>query len=567
MRKIFLMFIAFLLIFPTAYAVKEIKTVKVFGGYLEVVKPNTLYKKSFDFYSPDGVSEIYYIRARVTADMTTTNTRVWFGLGDFCTPSYYDIPSNVKRYTMEFDCTSNWIGEGTYEAGIQANKEIRNVYMDFEFTYMNNPEVELENIYRIIKSKLKILGTDYLVNSKATAFLQLLQNNNLPINNATCILDIYFPNKTLYLENVPMNFLTDGVYYYDWVTPDVEGVYIMTATCGYEVYWSPEEYADEFAVVNGSVSSGSLSDTYSSNDVGQEFVESNDRIAVYYNFTNLDIPSGEVFELDIHLEYQWEHPFWFWWAAAGEPIGVEIYNFSSGEWVNIENISGATEDTMFDYALIDGVTDFINGTNVSIRFRDWIEDADTDYFRIDHLYLIVKTRAETFELLKGAGEAHVYSIPELVNVSETVAEINSSLISHNQTVMNKLEEIRNIYETLANSLANATNVTLNVSFVLSEVPVETWKTFLKLGTPPLMKLSQYYCKDNTTLVKNHTFTFCEGNKCETYSIFEEIKCDWGCDPERKACNYPPYLKYGIILGVVFIIFVVVKFIILPVVRS
>jgi hypothetical protein len=100
------------------------------------------------------------------------------------------------------------------------------------------------DIYSIIsKPQLTIFGTDYQPNQNGTIWLQLLKNYE-PINNASCFLTAYYPNKNIFLNNVLLNYLinSDGIYYYDLVTPNQNGVYMLSASC----YLPCSSFSDDF---------------------------------------------------------------------------------------------------------------------------------------------------------------------------------------------------------------------------------------------------------------------------------------------------------------------------------
>jgi hypothetical protein len=77
-----------------------------------------------------------------------------------------------------------------------------------------------------------------------------------------------------------------------------------------------------------------------------------------------------------------------------------------------------------------------------------------------------------------------------------------------------------------------------------------------------------YCSDNTTLtqIKQVTINVPERNVTRTINVTENVKCDWGCDPERNRCNDAPYIYILIIMGVIVISFVAFKYFIIPMVR-
>jgi hypothetical protein len=118
--------------------------------------------------------------------------------------------------------------------------------------------------------QLTIHGTEYKAGEVATIFLQLKDENNYPILNGTCYLDMFSPNKSQVLNNVPMLYLanSDGIYFYDYNLPASTGLYMVSAQCTYSQFirhyytltgggWNPFEATScEAEKINISVSSG-----------------------------------------------------------------------------------------------------------------------------------------------------------------------------------------------------------------------------------------------------------------------------------------------------------------------
>jgi hypothetical protein len=102
-----------------------------------------------------------------------------------------------------------------------------------------------EDIQNISKSDVSInfFGTEYNPNEAGTIWLQLLRNYQ-PIDNSSCYITAYFPNKTKMLDSIIMNYLSgsDGLYYYDFTVPSTVGVYMVSATC----YIPSSAFIDDF---------------------------------------------------------------------------------------------------------------------------------------------------------------------------------------------------------------------------------------------------------------------------------------------------------------------------------
>jgi len=337
-------------------------------------------------------------------------------------------------------------------------------------------------VYAQTTTKINVFGTEYQVNDNATVFIKLYQNET-PINNASCLLDIYYPDKTFFKYDTPMYYLegSDGIYYYDFIAPNKTGIYIISVYCNWITQVGEEENANSYSIINGSLFGGSLTNTYISDNLKQTFVEVNDRLLVYYNFTNFTI-SETIFELDIHLEYQLEYRG----SPSIENLYLEIYNYSSSSWYRIpQPIIGATSDSMWDYAIINNfngnILDFVNNDTIMIRFIDNTIDGNDDILRIDHLSIIEKFKiGDIISSVSSCGELHI------------------------------------------------TNYVYEIKSKMDLVAEDVWEMFLARGTPPLAPSTEYYCKDNNTLVKNITYEFCEGTKCKVYQKLEEIPCRFGC---------------------------------------
>jgi len=86
--------------------------------------------------------------------------------------------------------------------------------------------------------QLTIHGTEYKAGEVATIFLQLKDQNNNPIINGSCYLDIFAPNKTQLYSDAPMLYVaySDGLYFYDYNLPASTGLYMVSAKCSYSQY-------------------------------------------------------------------------------------------------------------------------------------------------------------------------------------------------------------------------------------------------------------------------------------------------------------------------------------------
>ena len=73
--------------------------------------------------------------------------------------------------------------------------------------------------------------------------------------------------------------------------------------------------------------------------------------------------------------------------------------------------------------------------------------------------------------------------------------------------------------------------------------------------------SANWCYDNSTLMMVTKIFVPERNATRTIEIPKY--CEFGCDFERNTCNYAPWIKYAIIIGVCTLLFLAFKFVFIP----
>lgn len=468
-------FLTFLLIACSAIAFKTLKTVEYPFGFVAQTTAGVWYSQDITISPPDGINRILSSEIHVNGDFQADTTLTIEVESASCSPASITTPNqNIANYDAYFDCSelTEDRQEGTYTVRLKTDKVAQNIYARAIFTYQNNPKVDLPQIYENVKAKLGMHGTEYVVGDNATIFLQLYENTTA-INDASCLLDVFYPDKSQWKEDTPMSYLpsSDGLYYYDLVVPEQIGVYMLSATCGYRVEEGAQETSDAFQIVNGTVDSGGHTDTHTSNNNYHVMIEEDDdeipNLLAIYNFTGIS-GNDSMIELDIHLEYQWEYFSLFFWSASDEDLGAEIYNFTGDSWYLIpQDITGATSDTNWDYALtVSDLNDFVGNGTIMIAFIDFESDSNTDYFRIDHLYIQPKYQVgEIWDRIRGSGEMHVSPTlnstleqagvwGKLRSIQDEITSVNDTVKSVNSTIMTKLHSLQDDFNYTWNFINN-----------------------------------------------------------------------------------------------------------------
>ncbi|MEO0090850.1 MAG: hypothetical protein ABIK75_07100 [candidate division WOR-3 bacterium] len=70
-----------------------------------------------------------------------------------------------------------------------------------------------------------------------------------------------------------------------------------------------------------------------------------------------------------------------------------------------------------------------------------------------------------------------------------------------------------------------------------------------------------YCVNNSLYIEKLA-NITLGNKTYPYIKTEVVECEFGCDEERKECNFPTWIYYSILVCVIIALFVIVKYVVL-----
>jgi hypothetical protein len=148
------------------------------------------------------------------------------------------------------------------------------------------------------------------------------------------------------------------------------------------------------------------------------------------------------------------------------------------------------------------------------------------------------------------------SITASIGSGQYVADFlctNNINTTGNYTIyLNSSKTINNVhYRAWFTYITDLSNQTAELK---SDIALEVWKQFFALGTPPQMSSTEYYCENDTILIKNRTIEVCQKSKCENIIGIEKIKCDYGC--RNNECVPPPWITYAII----FVLIIVASFI-------
>ncbi len=251
-----LMAVLFVVI-PSVYGEQTVKSIEVPIGYVAQSTANHDYITTITIKPPDGISQIISFEIILKGDFQAS-TVVWSrvrktGTSQIfsCSPSSWTIPNvDVPNYEVTFDCSdlaSHYnFTTGQIDAGFQTSKMAQNLKGYVRMTYYNDPT-----------ATIKMHGTEYNTGDNGLIFLQLLDNDNHPINDSTCWSSIYSPDSSVWKYQQLMSYADEGLYYYPFDVPYMSGVYMVSALCTLpSINVTLKEVWDDFETGNGSGGEG-----------------------------------------------------------------------------------------------------------------------------------------------------------------------------------------------------------------------------------------------------------------------------------------------------------------------
>lgn len=280
-----------------------------------------------------------------------------------------------------------------------------------------------------IRVSLSMHGTDYFPNDNGKIFLQLLDDSRQVINDSTCFVTAYYPNSTKFFTDQYMIYADDGLYYHDFIVPNIIGVYMASAKC----YMPQLDINATFAFDNiecGNVNCGQgWSTNWLEYPTGTISIKTTGYTGTYrltMTGTSSATPqinrsmimtSGNTTTNSIVVNFYarkqniaGDDYIYFWFCDGSNCYNLQTWSaVSPAGW------------ELFSYTLDSGTYNLTNGATIKLKFNatglDGSGDGlDLDDFNITRIYDF--NRTDYFEI-KGAGEINVLSF----NSSDLVESI------------------------------------------------------------------------------------------------------------------------------------------------
>jgi len=380
--------------------------------YRESMSSNTNYTYNLSVNPPDGITSVKSAIISWNAQINgqTQTFTLWVNNQSCNNPSYsvataFSTTGNVQ---FAFDCSNIIKQAGNYIVTFKSAVNTGAMEGWLDLTYMNNPQGDMN-----------VMGTEYFEGDDATIFLLLKDANGLPISNATCTLDIYYPqispNTTHpeWINDGLMLYLEEGLYYYDFVAPEFAGLYMVNAQCQYlttrDFYYT---LASGLAPTRNVTLGTYTGDPFVLNDY-QEWL-----------YTQCDSATGGTKACDSWYEWTLSPNVsslgvvYLGEANANAIMTTYYWNWTNSVWVALPNT--LTFKATAGSGVPSGVDEYISNTiplnaintsNNKVRIRTYTSFGSTFKLFSNWLNIVTSQIGSSIQELKGSGEVHINSRP------------------------------------------------------------------------------------------------------------------------------------------------------------
>ena len=383
---------------------------------------NQNYSYSISINPPDGITKVN--SAILSFDVylnPSVNFTLWAN-GKTCNTQFFYVSTtygSAGQARISFDCSNVINQSGEYNIILRpsgANTGSVNGWLDL--TYMNKP-----------LGTTDIFGTEYVEGDDGTLFLLLKDADGLPIENATCSVDIYYPNTINqthpeWIDNGLMLYKEEGLYYYDFTAPLLTGLYMVNAQCSYltqnNFYYT---LASGKSPTRMNITTGTYTgDTFVLNDYAE------------WLYTQCDSSGGATKSCDSALQWNISNSNSYnvtqlYNVFLGEntitaTMAQYWWNWTNNSWVLLPN--NLTFKATASGSVPSGVDEYVSnsipltaigtGSNLGlVRIRYYTYAGST--FKQFNNWISLKTSASTTQIqdIKGSGEIHISSAPAGIN--------------------------------------------------------------------------------------------------------------------------------------------------------
>jgi len=130
-----------------------------------------------------------------------------------------------------YDVNFTSLGDGNYSLSFKFNKiGLWKLFIRAEKNYSYTETISWIWVGRLPLSTDIISSTEYSSGEEGSIMVLVKDADGNLVPDASCAVRIYYPNRTLFEEG-SMNYMDNGIYYYNFTTPNVFGIYSVFVNC------------------------------------------------------------------------------------------------------------------------------------------------------------------------------------------------------------------------------------------------------------------------------------------------------------------------------------------------
>ena len=303
-------------------------------------------------------------------------------------------------------------------------------------------------------------GTEYYPGQEGQIVVQLKDEFNDPVTGATCTVDYYYPNSTLWLDDQATSEMSGvGVYSDSFTIENVEGVYIAIANCTSGSFSDIDSHTFHVSGIlidiNNTVNSINTTIT---NTIIPYLQEINSTTHITYSYL-IDTIKPQLDGMATNISYIRDNMAT---STALSSMQTDV------TWL-VDNIATQTNmtETFNRLTTINNTVNSISSDllNINTSLQTKIDNIQNNItWLIDNVALqsnISTILSDTNWLVSNVAtqENMTETFSRLTTINTTINSISSDLTSINSSLQTKIDSIQNDVDWLENNIATQTNMT------------------------------------------------------------------------------------------------------------
>lgn len=435
--------------------------------YLGSTSNGVLYNYTLSVNPPDGLTSVYSATITFQAYLSPSVNFTLLVNNKSCNNANYYVSTTYAtagQGVASFDCSNVINKSGNYSVQLRMSKDTGAINGWLDLTYTNKRQ-----------GVVALSGTEYQVGDAVKTFLQLSEDN-IPITNATCSVNIYYPNNTLWQTSQFLVFQngSNGLYFWQGVAPNLTGVYMVDAVCQYFYGISWAFAQDSIIYPIPTTTTGSLVGTglaLNSYQDGAEMTStaSGGKTDSYFDFNttgmNLTNTSSVLYWIGQSL------------GTQTPTLSVQVYNWTSATWKLLPNsivlsgtgqsfATGQNDQLLTNAFALGGM---VNATTNIIRIR--VNSTGTATHSIFQNWLSIaflNPSTQFLDNVRGGGEIHISNLGATQTglIQSVLDYLTNTMYPYLTQIWNKLLGIEGQLNTtisITNQTLQNTNIILNIS--------------------------------------------------------------------------------------------------------